>query len=49
MVVASMQRFEWDETKAKRNLRKHGIDFEDAITVFRDEHAMIELERYVDG
>ena len=44
-----MQRFEWDETKAKRNLRKHGIDFEDAITVFRDEHAMIELERYVDG
>ena len=47
--MASMQRFEWDETKAKRNLRKHGIDFEDAITVFRDEHAVIELERYVDG
>jgi len=44
-----MQRFEWDEAKAKRNLRKHGIDFEDAITVFRDEQALIELERYVDG
>ena len=44
-----MQRFEWDEAKAKRNLRKHGIDFEDAITVFRDENALIELERYVDG
>jgi uncharacterized DUF497 family protein/uncharacterized protein (DUF4415 family) len=48
MAVAPMQRFEWDETKAKRNLRKHGIDFEDAVTVFRDENVVIELERYVD-
>jgi uncharacterized DUF497 family protein len=44
-----MQRFEWDETKTKRYLRKHGIDFEDAITVFRDEYVVIELDRYVDG
>jgi hypothetical protein len=48
MLVTPMQSFEWDETKAKRNLRKHGIDFEDAITVFRDEYVVIELERYVD-
>lgn len=26
--------FEWDGKKAASNLRKHGIDFEDAIAVF---------------
>ena len=44
-----MQSFEWDEAKAASNIGKHGIDFEDAIEVFSDEHALIELERYVDG
>lgn len=29
-----MDEFEWDERKAKANLEKHGIDFEDAIAVF---------------
>jgi uncharacterized DUF497 family protein len=28
--------FEWDPDKADANLAKHGIDFEDAITVFDD-------------
>jgi uncharacterized DUF497 family protein len=28
--------FEWDSGKAVRNLRKHRVSFEDAITVFRD-------------
>jgi uncharacterized DUF497 family protein len=28
--------FEWDVRKAIANLRKHGVDFEDAATVFRD-------------
>lgn len=28
--------FEWDESKAESNLRKHGITFEEAITVFGD-------------
>lgn len=28
--------FEWDEAKAKSNLRKHGVSFEDAVTVFDD-------------
>lgn len=28
--------FEWDESKALRNERKHGISFIDAITVFGD-------------
>ena len=26
--------FEWDETKARANLDKHGLDFEDAKKVF---------------
>ena len=28
--------FEWDEEKAQDNLRKHGISFEEAQTVFND-------------
>lgn len=28
--------FEYDPRKAKRNLRKHGISFDEAITVFYD-------------
>lgn len=33
--------FEWDSQKAKRNLRKHGITFDEAITVFDDTLAAI--------
>ena len=29
-------RFEWDEEKALENLRKHGISFSEASTVFAD-------------
>ena len=29
-------RFEWDHRKAARNLRQHGVSFEEAATVFRD-------------
>jgi uncharacterized DUF497 family protein len=32
--------FEWDETKARANLRKHGVDFADAALVFEDERAV---------
>ena len=28
--------FEWDPDKARINLRKHGVDFADAATVFDD-------------
>ena len=28
--------FEWDEDKSKRNVRKHGVAFEEAKTVFND-------------
>ena len=30
--------FEWDEEKNAANIKKHGIDFDDAILVFNDEH-----------
>jgi len=29
-------KFEWDTRKARRNLRKQGIDFNEASTVFAD-------------
>ena len=29
-------RFEWDGQKAKSNLRKHGVAFDEAATVFHD-------------
>jgi uncharacterized DUF497 family protein len=29
-------RFEWDPRKAKLNLRKHRVSFEEATTAFRD-------------
>jgi len=28
--------FEWDEDKAKKNLKKHRVSFEEASTVFSD-------------
>lgn len=31
-------RFEWDEAKSDRNLRKHGVSFELASRVFEDPH-----------
>lgn len=34
-------RFEWDEKKAKSNLDKHGVSFEEAKTVFYDEAALV--------
>ena len=32
--------YEWDAEKAKGNLRKHGISFEDAATAFLDPLAL---------
>lgn len=28
--------FEWDNEKAKSNLKKHGVSFEEAATIFND-------------
>jgi hypothetical protein len=32
--------YEWDESKARANLRDHSIDFADAATVFDDDLAL---------
>ena len=32
--------FEWDRVKSKSNIQKHGISFQEAETVFYDEHAI---------
>jgi len=34
-------RCEWDESKNRSNKRKHGVSFEEAVTVFSDEHALL--------
>jgi uncharacterized protein len=47
--------FEWDETKARGNVKKHGISFEEAKSVFLDDQAVmipdpdhsIEEERFI--
>ena len=34
-------RFDWDPAKAAANLRKHGVSFEEARTVFEDAEGLI--------
>jgi len=34
-------RFEWDPAKAKSNIQRHGISFDEAVTVFKDPLAFI--------
>ena len=33
-------KFEWDPKKEKLNLRKHGVEFSEAKTVFEDDEAI---------
>ena len=35
-----MIKFEWDQGKATTNIKKHGVSFEEAQTVFYDEFAI---------
>jgi len=34
-------RFEWDPAKARANVRKHGISFDEAETAFYDDYALV--------
>ena len=34
-------RFQWDPSKAANNIKKHGVSFDEAITVFKDPLALI--------
>lgn len=36
-----MLKFEWDENKNQTNIKKHGISFEEASSVFNDDDALI--------
>jgi uncharacterized DUF497 family protein len=40
-----MQRFVWDDEKARANLRKHRVSFEIAARVFTDPHALTVQDR----
>ena len=35
-----MFKFEWDDAKAASNLQKHGVSFDEALSVFGDELAL---------
>lgn len=34
-------RFEWDENKNLKNIKKHKVSFKEASTIFADEHLVI--------
>ena len=34
-------RFDWDDAKARENLRKHGVSFDEAQTAFSDDQAIL--------
>lgn len=42
-------RVEWDEAKARANLKKHEVDFADAVGVFDDEFALLRDDPDVEG
>lgn len=33
--------YEWDEVKAQLNIAKHGVSFEEAVSVFGDEYGIV--------
>ena len=41
-------RYQWDKNKAQTNLRKHGIDFADAVSIFSDDLAIATPDRRFD-
>lgn len=41
IIIINNMTFEWDEEKAKSNLKKHSVNFESAAEVFSDENALM--------
>jgi len=44
-----MLNFEWDPVKARRNLAKHGVAFDDAQAVWNDPLHIVAPDRFEDG
>ena len=42
-------RFEWDESKNRSNIVKHGVGLDEARRVFSDPHLIIREDRMVEG
>lgn len=42
-------KFSWDPNKSASNQEKHGIDFNQAKDVFKDDHAIVEKAKTVKG
>ena len=40
----SYLKFEWDQNKSDSNIRKHGVTFDEAKSVFYDEFARVILD-----
>jgi len=40
-IIMKSLKFEWDQIKATSNIKKHGISFEEARTVFDDDFARL--------
>ncbi len=40
--------YQWDARKAAHNLRKHRIDFADAVSVFADDYAITIVDEHPD-
>ena len=40
MYIQSMTEYEWDDRKARANLREHGVDFADAVSILEDPRAL---------
>lgn len=41
--------FEWDANKAKFNLRKHNVSFDEAKTIFNDPYLLTYLDEFRSG
>ena len=43
--MATISGFQWDAKKNQTNLKKHGIDFDDAVEVFSRPHILLRSDR----
>ncbi|MDH3522529.1 MAG: BrnT family toxin [Acidobacteriota bacterium] len=48
-LVHTIAVYEWDPAKAQRNLRKHGVDFADAVVALEDELALTMRDPSAEG